>query len=57
MKAVIKILTAGKQFTPDEMDCFRRMLNVFHERGLSARLEIKVKQTYDFKSIPKMKAV
>lgn len=59
MKAVIKIVTAHKQFTPGELDCFRRILNVLHSRDLSAVLIIKekVKTTFTVNSHLKLKAV
>lgn len=43
MKAIIKIVTANKEFSKEDLDCFRRMLNVLYAHKLSARLEIKKK--------------
>jgi hypothetical protein len=48
MKAIIKILTANKEFSKEDMDSFRRILNVLHEHHLSASLEIKKKEFQTF---------
>jgi len=48
MKAVIRIVTAQKQFSKEDMDSFRRILNVLYAHHLSARLEIKKKEVQTF---------
>jgi hypothetical protein len=58
MKAIIRIVTAQKQFSKEDMDSFRRILNVLHEHHLSASLEIKKKEVQTFTVIKsKLKAV
>jgi hypothetical protein len=48
MKAIIKVVTAKKQFNQADLDCFRRMLNVLHEHDLAAVLVIKKKIKTEF---------
>jgi len=43
MRAVIKIVTAQKEFSKADLDVFRRILNVLHAHDLSAVLEIRKK--------------
>ena len=58
MKAIIKIVTAQKEFSKEDLDCFRRMLNVLHDHHLSARLDIKKKQVQSYKIVQsKLKTV
>lgn len=48
MKATIIILTAQKEFSSQDMDIFRRVLNVLRAHDLAVSLDIKkrVKQSY-----------
>ena len=55
MKAVIKIATADKKFSPDQIAIMRRVSMVLIEHNLSVVIEMKVKET---KALPfKLKAV
>lgn len=58
MKAIIKILTAQKEFSKNDLDVFRRILNVLSSHDLAARLIIKkkIKQSYEIHE-SKLKAV
>lgn len=49
MKALIKIAKASK-FTPQDLDIFRRVLNVLQAHDLSANLEIKTKVVHALNS-------
>jgi hypothetical protein len=55
MKAIIKIVTANKDFSEDEKMLFRRMVNVLFEHNLSARVMLKKKVTKT--KILKLKAI
>jgi hypothetical protein len=44
MKAIIKICTAEKEFTADQLQIMRRVRNVLEEHGLSAAINIKIKE-------------
>jgi hypothetical protein len=58
MKAIIRIVTANKEFSKEDLDCFRRMLNVLYAHKLSARLEIKKTEIQSYTVIhSKLKAV
>jgi hypothetical protein len=43
MKATIKILTAEKEFSSQDMDIFRRVMNVLRAHDLAVSLTIKKK--------------
>lgn len=43
MKAIIKIVTAESEFTPDQKQIIRRIMNVLIEHDLSVCLKIKKK--------------
>jgi hypothetical protein len=45
MKAIIKVVTANKEFTEDQKQILRRMTNVLIEHGLSACVVLKKKVT------------
>jgi len=43
MKAIIKILTADKEFSQDQKDIMRRISNVLKEHNLSVSIQIRKK--------------
>jgi hypothetical protein len=49
MKAIIKVCTAAKAFTPDQQQVLRRIATVLTEHGLSVAITTKVKKTQVFK--------
>ena len=49
MKAVIKIVTAEKEFTQDQRQIMRRVTMVLTEHNLSVALAIKEKKTKQLK--------
>lgn len=58
MKATLKIKTTEKEFSKQDMDTFRRMLNVLRSHDLAASLIIKKKTKEEYKIYnTKLKAV
>lgn len=57
MKAIIKIVTAQKQFSSQDLDVFRRMLNVLHEHDLAASLTMTKKTKVQFDYNTKLRKV
>jgi hypothetical protein len=51
MKALIKIVTAQKKFSPEDLDAFRRVLNMLRAHDLAVNLTIKekIKTEYNIK--------
>lgn len=49
MKAIIKIVTAKKEFTPDQTQILRRIVNVLCDHNLSAAILLKKKVKKDIK--------
>lgn len=45
MKAIIKIVTAKKEFTPDQLQIIRRVTNVLSMHSLSVDIRIDEKKT------------
>jgi len=45
-KAKIKIVSISKEFSKEDLDCFRRMLNVLEHHNLVAELQIKETKSY-----------
>lgn len=48
MKAIIRVVTANKEFSNEDLDIFRRVLNVLRTHDLSVALFIKQKLTKEF---------
>ena len=49
MKAIIKVVTAEKEFTEDQKKILRRVTMVLMEHGLSACIEVKKKKVLKLK--------
>lgn len=49
MKAIIKVVTANKEFTEDQKKILRRVTMVLIEHNLSACIEIKKKKVLKLK--------
>lgn len=48
MKAFIKVVTANNEFSHEDLDAFRRVLNMLRAHDLSVALIIKQKLTKKF---------
>jgi hypothetical protein len=48
MKAIIKVCTATKAFTPDQQQILKRIANVLIEHGFVVAITTKVKKTQVF---------
>jgi hypothetical protein len=48
MKAIIKVVTAQKKFSSEDLDAFRRVLNMLRAHDLSVCLTIKQKTDNQF---------
>lgn len=49
-KAKIKIVSLQKCFSQTDLECFRRLLNVLEDHGLSAELQIKETKHYQLEN-------